>query len=161
MNRIRLITAPLALCAALSIAPRAHADCKVGPASFAELGAKIGTIPAIADGDLLNVRLLTHRLDACRLAWEIEALSHDGRIERIALDASTLDPVAAFDRDEWFADDDGEALDAPERETEEEIEDGIAESRRDEVETEDAGRGGADGDGEGEGDGDGDGDGDD
>ena len=106
MNQIRKLRGLALMLGLWLAAAAAHADCNAKPASFAALGAKLERIPRIAGGDLLNVRILTDRADPCRRAWEIEALSRQGRIERVALDAVTLEEIVAFQRANWLGEED-------------------------------------------------------
>lgn len=88
---------------ALSLCAGEAAACERGDtASFAALGARLAESEVVQSGDLLTVRLLTHRNDDCVSAYAVEVLSKSGEIETLAFDAASLNAIEFGAQDDWF-----------------------------------------------------------
>jgi hypothetical protein len=70
-------------------------------AEFSQLGDRLADVKAIARGDLLAVRLLIDPSQNCRLAFEVEVLTREGRIEVLGFDAINLDAVDLAASADW------------------------------------------------------------
>lgn len=77
------------------------------PAAFSSLGSRLKALDVAESGDLLAVRLLVHDDDVCRLAYEIELLLPDGRIDLVTFDAESLTEMTINDRGNWSEFEDG------------------------------------------------------
>lgn len=108
-SMIRLALTVVAATSIFAGMATAHRDVCLKPrlADFSSLGSRIKTLNAGQESDLLSVRLLFHESNVCRLAYEIQMLLPDGRIDIITLAAETLTEISISDRDSWSEFDDG------------------------------------------------------